>query len=142
MLEKIFLGPADVSENLAPPPLSDQHEKDIGQNQLRHTGGQGSLKVFHCTGRGIKRDIGGLTQRRADGIGDANRCRSAVFRQSKAFHRLAGTPRNGNRNGDIATFDFSGRGKLEMSIKLNEGRQADKTKASVEGVRDRVRAYP
>jgi hypothetical protein len=50
VLEKIFLGPADVSEDLAPPPLSDQHEKDIGQNQLRHTGGQGSLKVFHCTG--------------------------------------------------------------------------------------------
>ena len=129
MLEKIFLGPADVSEDLAPPPLSDQHEKDIGQNQLRHTGGQGSLKVFHRAGRGIKWDIGGMSERRPDRICNTNGCRSAFLSQAKALHGLARVSRNGNSDGDFASIEFSDRGKLEMSIKLNECRQANKTKA-------------
>ena len=61
MLEEIFLGAPDVGKDLASPSLSDQHQEDIGDNQLRHAGGQGSLKVFHRAGRGIKGDIGGLS---------------------------------------------------------------------------------
>ena len=63
MFEEKLFGSSHVRKYLTPPSLRDQHEENIGQNQLCDAGGEGSLKIFHRAGGGIKGDVGGVAQR-------------------------------------------------------------------------------